>query len=114
MSRIESYSFGKVTIDGQGYRADLLILPDGVRPRWRRQQSHELLPEDLQEIVASQPQVLIVGTGNVGMMHVPEQTAEYLEANQIRVEVLPTAKACQRFNELAGSERVAAALHLTC
>jgi hypothetical protein len=37
-----------------------------------------------------------------------------LAAQGIRVEVHPTAAACQRYNELARSEQAAAALHLTC
>jgi uncharacterized protein YprB with RNaseH-like and TPR domain len=114
MPHIQSYSFGKITIDGQEYTADLIILPGKVRPNWWRKEGHNLQADDLQEVIEAQPAVLVIGTGNVGMMQVPPETLDYLAAHGIGVEVAPTAAACQRYNELAESEQVAAALHLTC
>jgi uncharacterized protein YprB with RNaseH-like and TPR domain len=114
MPHIESYSFGKITVDGTVHTSDIVILPGGVRPRWWRKEGHNLAKEDLQEVIEAQPTVLVIGTGNVGMMQVPQETVDYLAAQGIRVEVEPTAAACQRYNELAKSEQAAAALHLTC
>ena len=114
MPHIQSYSFGKITVDGTDYTADLIILPGGVRPRWWRKEGHNLKQADLQEVIEAQPTVLVIGTGNVGMMQVPQETLDYLTAHNIRVEVERTAAACQRYNELAKSEQAAAALHLTC
>lgn len=114
MPHIESYSFGKITIDGQEYTADLLILPKGLRPNWRRKQSHRLTSDDLRDVVAAKPGVLVIGTGNLGLMKVPDETLQHLEAQGIRVIVARTAAACKRYNELAPEGNVAAALHLTC
>jgi uncharacterized protein YprB with RNaseH-like and TPR domain len=114
MPHIQSYSFGKITVDGTVHTSDILILPGGVRPRWWREEGHNLHKKDLQEVIEAQPAVLVIGTGNVGMMQVPQETLDYLAAHGIRVEVEPTAAACQRYNELAKSEQAAAALHLTC
>ena len=114
MPHIQSYSFGKITIDGIEYNADLIILPGGVRPRWWRKEGHNLKQADLQEVIEAHPTVLVIGTGNVGMMQVPQETLDYLTTHNIRVEVERTAAACQRYNELAKSEQAAAALHLTC
>ena len=114
MPHIESYSFGRITIDGKAYTSDVIILPDGVRPGWRRKEGHNLHQEDLTEVIEAQPQVLVIGTGNVGLMQVPQEVLDYLAAHGIRAEVERTAAACKRYNELAKSERAAAALHLTC
>jgi uncharacterized protein YprB with RNaseH-like and TPR domain len=114
MPHIESYSFGKITVDGTVHTSDVIILPGGVRPRWWRKEGHNLRKEDLLDVIEAQPTVLVIGTGNVGMMQVPQETLDYLAAQGIRVEVEPTAAACQRYNELAKSEQAAAALHITC
>jgi len=114
MPHIESYSFGRITVDNKTYTADLIILPGGVRPRWWRKKGHSLHKDDLQEVIDARPSVLIIGTGNLGQMQVPRETLDYLAAHNIRTEVERTAVACQRYNELAKTEQAAAALHLTC
>lgn len=114
MPYIESYSFGRITIDGKVYTSDVIILPDGVRPGWWREEGHNLHKEDLVEVITARPQALVIGTGNVGLMEVPQEVLDYLAVHGIRAEVKPTAAACKRYNELATSERVAAALHLSC
>jgi hypothetical protein len=115
MPHIESYSFGRITVDGQTHTNDLIILPDGVRPGWWRKLGHSLHQDDLTAIVEAGPGVLVIGTGNLGRMKVPQQTVSHLEAHGIRPIVERTAEACQRYNELASQGKaVAAALHLTC
>ena len=114
MPHVESYAFGKITVDGQTYTKDLLLLPAGPHPNWWRKEGHLLQPTDLQDVLEAKPTILIVGCGNPGLMKVPQGTLDWLATQEVRVEVLPTATACQRYNELAPSERAAAALHLTC
>jgi hypothetical protein len=114
MPHIDSYSFGKITVDGRVHTSDLLILPGGVRPGWRRAKGHDLREADLKEALEARPTVLVIGTGNMGKMDVPQATRDYLAQQGLRLEVLPTAAACQRYNELAKHEQAAAALHLTC
>lgn len=114
MPNIESYSFGKILVDGKTYTSDLIILPGGVRPGWWRKEGHRLDKDDLQEVLEARPSVLVIGTGNMGLMKVPPETLEHLAAHGIRAVVERTAAACQRYNELAQTEQAAAALHLTC
>jgi len=115
MPKIESYSFGRITVDGKTYTNDLIILPSGVRPGWWRKQGHNLHQDDLGVIVRTKPSILVIGTGNVGRMKVSGDVLAHLEAHGISAVVERTAEACQRYNELAAQDRsVAAALHLTC
>ena len=112
--RIESYSFGKITVGGQTYTSDLIILPSGVRPEWWRKTGHRLDKDDLHEVIKAKPSVLVIGTGNMGHMQVPQGVLDYLAEHDIRAVMQRTAEACECYNELAQTEQAAAALHLTC
>lgn len=111
---IDSYSFGCITIDGQQYTADVIVYPDRVDARWWRREGHRLDPADLQEALAAQPEVLVVGTGCYGMMKVPPETAELVRQQGVELVAARTGEAVRQYNALASSRRVVAALHLTC
>jgi hypothetical protein len=83
--KIEHYSFGKITVDGQTYTSDLIIYPDRVDASWWRKEGHNLQPEDLKDVLNAKPDVLIIGTGFFGVMRVPKETTDYLKSKGIRV-----------------------------
>ncbi len=112
--RIEGYSFGHIRINGQDHTADVIILPDKVIANWWREEGHSLSMADLAEVVAAEPEVLVVGTGANGLMRVPKETLAALEARGIEVVVERTGSAWQTYNRLSQERRVAAAFHLTC
>ncbi len=112
--KIDSYQFGKIVIDGHTYHKDVMITPDGVVPNWWRREGHSLCLEDLQNLLLSPPQELVIGQGAYGRMAVPLQVRRELEARGIHVRTLPTGEAWRIFNELRDQGNVAAALHLTC
>jgi len=112
--KIESCSFGCVVVDGTEYNQDLVITPAGIQASWWRKSGHTLKIEDIEGIEDLKIEVLIVGTGAYDALRVPEETSKWVLQLGIRLIVLPTAEACDRYNELAGSGKVAAALHLTC
>jgi hypothetical protein len=60
------------------------------------------------------PEVIILGKGRYGLVTVPGEVVKALEERGIEVLVQNTKEACETYNELLGSRRVAAALHLTC
>ena len=108
---IEDYSFGRIVIDGKAYTSDVLITGDTVHSWWRKQ-GHLLNPEDLDVIMETPPDTLVVGTGTSGLMKVPGKTVKFIESRGITLIVERTEKAVRTFNALA--EPKAAALHLTC
>ena len=113
---IDTYSFGRLLIAGREYRQDLMIKPDGgiITPWWRRT-GHELVLADIEELVATGPAILVVGTGAYGVMKPAPGLEERLEAMGIRPLVFPTGEAVARYNSLWGRESgVAACFHLTC
>jgi len=113
---ITSYSFGMMEVDGQVYRKDLMILPDGfIYHPWWRASGHVLTVADIQPILASHPAVLVVGTGDSGMMKPDGEFVKGLEAGGIKAIILPTARAAQEFNRMsAQAEPCAGCFHLTC
>ena len=111
---IDSYDFGKIVIDGKHFTSDVIIYPDRIDANWWRKEGHELHPDDLTEVVEEKPAVLVVGTGKWGLMEVLPETRDFLQSKGIKLIVEETDDACQTYNRLRGSERVVAALHLTC
>jgi len=66
---IETTSFGLIVIDGKKYTTDLIIYPDGrVKDSWWRKSGHRLSIDDIGELVASAPEVIVIGTGVNGLM----------------------------------------------
>lgn len=112
--KIDSYSFGEIVIDGERHTNDVIIFPDHVEGNWWREEGHSLHPEDISEILDFRPEVLIVGIGAYGRMKVPSNTEEKIESMGVELIIQKTEKACETYNEKAGSKKVVAALHLTC
>ncbi len=111
---IDDYSFGRIVIDGKTYTSDVVIYPDRVDSSWWRKEGHNLHTEDLEDVVSARPDIVVIGTGNSGVMRVPEKTVTFLESRGIRVFVEKTGKAVGIFNGQQGREKIIAALHLTC
>lgn len=111
---IDRFKFGSIVIDGESHHRDVIILPRGVKADWWRAEGHSLTPEDLVDVFASSPEVLIVGTGTFSRMHIPAETRRRLVTAGCELLAMATPEACRRYNELKDQKTVAAALHLTC
>jgi len=111
---VESYDFGRITIDGIEYTADVIITPAGVKENWWRKEGHSLCPEDIEGVLDPDIEVVIIGCGASGILSVPNDTRKWLEGQGVRLYALPTREAIERYNEMAGSGKVIAGLHLTC
>jgi hypothetical protein len=115
MARIDTYSFGSISVDGRRYRSDVIIYPDKVHSDWWRKDGHKLQLEDILDVIADPPEVLVVGQGEPGRMLVTPPVAEALDKLNVRLIAVPTKTACSEFNQLSEQgKRVVAALHLTC
>jgi len=112
--RITGYRFGSVSVDGAQHTSDVVVLPGAVRAGWRRAEGHRLVPADLEGIIPEGVSVLIVGTGAMGMMKVPEETVRRMGARGVEVRAMRTGRAVEEYNALEDKGSAAAALHLTC
>jgi len=112
--RIERYDFGSIVIDGKRYTSDVIIYPDKVNSHWWRKEGHLLQLDDIKEVLKEEPEIIIVGTGNLGQMHVSSKVKMHLENKGIELIIEKTKDACSIYNKLFGSKKVIATLHLTC
>jgi len=112
---IDSYTFGKITIDGRLYTSDVILTPEAVIESWWRKEGHRLDISDLDGILDARPDCLLVGTGYYGRMSIPQETIQYLKSKHIHLESAPTGDALEQLNQLQEQyARVVAAFHLTC
>ena len=82
--RIDNFEFGSIVIDGKRYTSDLIIYPDGrVVTSWRRKRGHRLSGDDIVELVDSQPEVIIAGTGVSGLVKPEKELQETLQKKSI-------------------------------
>lgn len=114
MNIIDSYQFGLIVVNGKNYASDVIVFPDRVNDNWWRKTSHQLRLDELSEAIAEKPEVLVVGTGASGLMEVLPEVRQSLEAQGTKLIAEPTGEACDIYNQLCQSQRVVAALHLTC
>lgn len=114
MNTIESYQFGLIVVNDRKYSSDIIISPDGIISDWWRKKGHELCLKDIAEVITGNPEVLVVGTGASGLMKVLPEVKQTAQAQGIKLITETTDKACEIYNQLCRSRRVAAALHLTC
>ena len=111
---IDSYSFGKIEVDGRTYRSDVIIYTEKINAFWWRKEGHNLNMVDLKEIMDYRPEMLIIGQGNIGVMKVRPAVRTQIQKKGIILFIARTTQAVQKYNELAKTKKVVAALHLTC
>jgi len=111
---IDNYSFGSICIDGKEYHSDVIIYPDKVDSNWWRKEGHRLSVEDLNDVLAARPDILIVGKGAYACMSIPPETQSHIESLGIKLLAEKTEEACRAHNELSETARVVSCLHLTC
>ena len=81
---------------------------------WRKEGQY-LQIEDIEEILKTKPDVIIIGTGKFDTMKVSNDVKKELKSRGIEFMYANTDEACNRHNEMSGSgKKVVTALHLTC
>jgi len=113
---ITEFSFGRIVVNGTVYTDDLKILQDRVIPQWWRKRGHRVDVEDLEDIIAFRPDILVLGKGEPGRMVASSSTRRLLEQNGIVLIEEKTSRAVRSFNRLLqeGQRRVAAGIHVSC
>ena len=112
--KIEKYIFGKMKINGENYTSDLIIYPDRINTSWWRKKGHLVQMEDLDEILKQKPDILIIGTGYMGLMKVEQKVKKELSNLKIKFYIERSKKAVEIFNNIQSDKKVVAAFHLTC
>ena len=111
---IESYRFGRMVIDGRTFTADLIILPDRIMTHWWRQEGHLLRLDDLKDALVEEPDILVIGTGALGMMKIDLEVKIHMERLKKKILFGKTKKAVDLYNEWSPRKKTVGAFHLTC
>jgi hypothetical protein len=111
---ISDYGFGRICIDGTWYTRDVKIRGTTVIADWWRGQGHICMFEDIADLLADEPEIIILGTGRPGLMKADSGLRSVLAERGIRLIEQPTAEAVQTFNNLHMVHRIGAGFHLTC
>jgi hypothetical protein len=112
---IEQYSFGRIVVAGAVYTEDIKIVSGRVVPGWFRKSGHRVEPDDVLDILAEKPDVLVLGKGDPGRMTASASLIDRLGKEAIELIEKPTKEAAEIFNRLSGKRRrIAAGFHLTC
>ncbi|MYN04864.1 hypothetical protein GTP41_22470 [Pseudoduganella sp. DS3] len=103
---VSGYFEGGVEINGRPFDHSLLVLPETAPRAWPVANFAELTVEHFEQLLAEQPDVVILGTGERQRFVHPRLTAPLL-SKQIGVECMDTNAACRTYNILMGEGRKA-------
>lgn len=114
--------FGMIKFSGKEYPYDIIIHTDeNVEKRnkdlSRRKYgtSHILSAEEITYLLDEDPEILIVGLGQSGMLKIDKDTVELLYSKNVKLMDSPTPKAIEKFNKFKNQgKKLAAVIHITC
>jgi hypothetical protein len=116
---IDRTDFGSITIRGTVLGHDVIILPNGeVKKRKKKLSkaiygtSHVVSLDEAKYVYQPGIERLIIGTGQYDNVRLSEEAADYFERKHCRVDLEPTPRAIQTWNEARGA--IAGLFHVTC
>lgn len=95
---------GAVLVNERRLDRSFILAPNELIEDWRPQRADELLPEDLDPVLALAPAVVLLGSGARLLFPAPATMAACLTRG-IGMEVMDNAAAARTFNVLAGEGR---------
>jgi hypothetical protein len=117
--RIDRTMFGSITIDGEIYQRDVIIRLSGkVKKRKKKLSkavygtSHTISLDEAKHVYQDGAEWLIIGAGQYGLVELSNEAAAYFEEKRCQVDLLPTKKALNAWNQAEGA--VIGLFHVTC
>ena len=108
---IRSYAPGEIKINDQTFHHSLIVAPSAIAPGPAIRDAGELTAAHTADILALEPELVLLGTGVRQVFPAAEFGAQFLRAG-IGFEVMDTGAACRTFNVLATEQRRVVALLL--
>jgi uncharacterized protein len=105
---IRSYSAGEIKINDSVFTRSLIVTPTQLIEPWRPTTLSELQTSDFDEILAINPEVVLLGTGESIQFPSPALLRLFLDRG-IGIEFMDTGAACRTFNVLISESRHAVA-----
>ncbi|MEA3274188.1 MAG: Mth938-like domain-containing protein [Pseudomonadota bacterium] len=105
---IEGYEPGRILIDGRSYSESLIVSPGRIISDWGPAAAADLSMDHFAALLALEPQVIVVGTGERQVFPDPPLYFSLLERG-VGVEIMDTGAACRTYNILMAEGRKVAA-----
>jgi len=106
--KISGYDHGSIGINGLAHNQSLVISPMELLSPWKPEKYEDLKAEDLDEIYAFKPEIIILGTG-LKQRFPSSEILRRLAKEQIGYEIMDTQAACRTFNILMAEDRTVVA-----
>ena len=117
--KIEGTTFGTITIDGKTYEHDVIIRLSGEVTRRKKKlskkyygTSHVLSKDEAKFIYEDGCEQLILGSGQMGNVHLSPEAETYFAKKACTVLLQPTPKAIHTFNNSLAKK--IGLFHVTC
>jgi hypothetical protein len=117
---IERTTFGTITIDGKTYEHDVIIRLSGEVARRKKKlskkyygTSHVLSKDEAKFIYEDGCEQLILGSGQMGNVHLSPEAGTYFAKKGCTVLLQPTPKAIHTFNNSHAKKKIGL-FHVTC
>lgn len=112
MVNIDAVKFGELKIDGRIYYSDMVVWWDGKTEF--RKKSHIFNTEEFKRIMKRKPGSVVIGTGLVDAVNVPDDVREIADKKKIKLFVDLSTNAIDIFNGLVKTrKRPVAVIHTT-
>ncbi|NEX21391.1 Xcc1710-like domain-containing protein [Thiorhodococcus mannitoliphagus] len=109
---VEGYGPEGILVGGRRFRSSLILAPDRIVEDWGPSSAAVLAREHLETLLALDPQLIVLGTGDTQVFPPPEVYFWVMERG-VGIEVMDTGAACRTYNILMSEgRRVAAGLIL--
>ena len=113
MVRIDSTSFGDVIVDGKTYYSDVTVWWNGKVDF--RDKMHVFGMKEFLRIVEKKPEAVVLGTGQHGVVQVPDEVMEAADKHKIDLFIETSPKAIKIFNSfITEGKKAVAVIHSTC
>lgn len=113
MIEINSYEFGKITINGKTY-GDVIIMDNAIIERDWKKGSHGVSETELEKLLKNNPDIVIIGTGKYETLIVEQAIKNKLmKIKDVYIE--NTSLAVETFNKIIKKNmKINALFHTTC
>ncbi len=108
---IRSYAPGEIKINDEVFHQPLIVATSTIAPGPAVRDAAELSAAHTADIMALEPELVLLGTGTRQIFPAAEFGAQFLRAG-IGFEVMDTGAACRTFNVLVAEQRRVVALLL--
>jgi len=117
--KIDSTSFGQITIEGQRYNHDVVIRLDGSVTKRKKKlskkvygTSHKISLDEAEHVYQAGAEKVLIGGGQFNRVRLSEQADAFFEDKGVEIAIMATSDAIEAWNQAEGA--VIGLFHVTC